>query len=42
MEIVESAEQTCSAEPLLSLQLLSSLVPELRGELASPRFRLKV
>jgi hypothetical protein len=33
MRVVEAAEQTRCSEPLLSLWLLSSLVPELRSEL---------
>ncbi|HTU57285.1 MAG TPA: hypothetical protein VMF89_02610 [Polyangiales bacterium] len=33
MDLIEATQQTCSGEPLLSLWLLSGVVPELRGEL---------
>jgi hypothetical protein len=33
MDLVETAEQTCSSQPLLSLWLLSGVVPELGSEL---------
>jgi hypothetical protein len=33
MGLVEATEQTRSGEPLLSLRLLSCLLPELRSEL---------
>ena len=37
MDLIEATEQTRSSEPLLSLWLLSSVVPELRSELAGRR-----
>jgi len=33
MDLIEAPEQTSRSEPLLSLWLLSCVVPELRGEL---------
>ena len=33
MDLIEATQQTCSGEPLLSLWLLSGVVPELRREL---------